>query len=81
MAFSADDMNTIHVATGVHLHTYTTADTEIAVTAADYFLDYYENLNVGDQILAVVDTGGTAAAIQLAVLTASSAGVTTAVNT
>lgn len=50
-----------------------TASTKAQIAAADYFLDLYTILNVGDGIYAQGSDG----AVLLSVLTSTSAGVTT----
>ena len=39
------------------IHTYTTTDTDSTVETADYFMDAYASLRVGDMIWANLNTG------------------------
>lgn len=81
MAYSSDNFYSMLIADGRHMHFYTTTDNEATTIGADYFLSEYERINVGDFILAIVDTGGTPAVVVLGVLTSAAGGLTVATLT
>lgn len=81
MALASANFYSMLIADGRHMHFYTTTDNEATTVGADYFVSLYEKINVGDFILALVDTGGTPAVVVLGVLTSAVGGLTVAVLT
>lgn len=59
-----------------NLHAYVTNDDAATVEAADYFIDIYDRLKVGDQIMVSLDIDGTPGLRHYVVATSSVSGVT-----
>jgi hypothetical protein len=59
MAFAARNLSVLSYANGFTLWHYTTPDTNVTVTAANYFNGGADMLRKGDMIVANVDTGAT----------------------
>jgi hypothetical protein len=77
MAFNAGYMTRIGGNANFNTYTYTTADTQDTVIASGYFDSMINDLNVGDIILLVFDTGGTIGTSELIVTSVTSAVTTT----
>lgn len=85
MAFVGTDLAIVaQTGKAPRLFSYNTADTKATVVAANYFLSAFAVLQVGDLIMVRANNaaaGATGDIIMLAVLTCTSAGVTTVSKT
>lgn len=76
MAFSATNLCTVASGGQNSIHMYTSTDADTVIETADYFLDAYASLRVGDMIFANIDTDGTLETKIYYVATSASTGVT-----
>ena len=76
MSFTKKDLGVVGQNGQNSLFMYTTEDADSVVETADYFLDAYKGLRVGDFILANLDTDGTRETKVYYVITSASGGVT-----
>lgn len=76
MAFTKETLGVIGQNGQNSFFMYTTEDADTVVETADYFLDAYKGLRVGDAIFANIDTDGTRETKLYFVATAASTGVT-----
>lgn len=80
MAFVATDLALMAYGNGISIWTYVSDDLDTAIDNADYFLNAYAQLNVGDWILCNSDRDGTPKYGIMVVATSASGGVTTTVK-
>ena len=76
MAFIEKDLGVVGQNGQNSLFMYTTEDTDSTVETADYFLDAYKGLRVGDMILANLNTGSSRETKVYFVATSAVGGVT-----
>jgi hypothetical protein len=76
MAFKKENLGVIGQNGQNSTFMYTTEDADTVVEAADYFLDAYKGLRVGDFIFANLDTDGTRETKIYFVATSAAGGVT-----